>query len=42
MFPDSGISDASDTGFEEAMDVSDGNCDLYFDPVLGNDLIRAI
>ena len=42
VFPDSGISDASDTGFEEAMDVSDGNCDLNFGPVLGNDLIRAI
>ena len=41
-FPDSGLSDASDAGFEEAMDVSDGNCDLYFGPVLGNDLIRAI
>ena len=40
VFPDSGISDASDTGFEEAMDVSDGNCDLNFGPVLGNDLIR--
>ena len=42
MCPDSGISDASDTGFEEAMDVSDGNCDLNFGPVLGNYLIRAI
>ena len=39
--PDSGVSDASDTGFEEA-DVSDGNCDLNFGPVLGNYLIRAI
>ena len=42
MFPDSGTSDASDTGFDEAMDVSDGNCDLNFGPVLANDLIRAI
>ena len=42
VFPDSGISDASDTGFEEAMDVSDGNYDLNFGPVLGNYLIRAI
>ena len=42
VLPDSGLSDASDTGFEEARDVSDGNCDLYFGPVLGNDLIRAI
>ena len=42
VFPDSGLSDASDPGFEEALDVSDGNCDLYFGPVLGNDLIRAI